>query len=80
MENLSLVPTDDLLDELFKRHDALVVTGMKFTASNGAYVTLRRFNGNRYVCNGMLDTMQALIVREELNAQYIIPDNKKLDS
>ncbi len=66
MQDLSLAPTSDLLEELVRRHDAVVLTGIKFTKENGEYVTFRRYHGNRFVCNGLISVVDQMIAKEEL--------------
>ena len=59
-EDLTFTSTDSLLTELAKRHDALVVLGMRFTTKDGYNIT-RYHRGHRYVCLGMLSNAQSLI-------------------
>lgn len=75
--DLTFVSNDDLLNELVKRHDAIVITGVRFTKTNGDYVVMRRRNGNRFVCIGLLDTFRHLIEQEENQAQYQIPPSQQ---
>lgn len=65
--DLSLVQTSDLLEEIVRRHDAVVLTGIKYTKQNGEYVTFRRFSGNRFTCNGLIGVVSAMIAKEEIN-------------
>lgn len=77
--DLTLVSTDDLLDELSNRHDALVVSAVKFMNTKSDYVVLRRNSGNRFVCLGLLDTLKSTIVDQELNSQFKVSNNDKGD-
>lgn len=65
MSNLSLVQTNELLEELVRRHDAVVLTGIKFTKTNGEYITFRRYSGNRFMCNGLMSVLESMICMEE---------------
>lgn len=77
--DLTFVSTDAMMDELVKRHDAIVITSVRFTKTDGAYVVLRRRNGNRFVCCGLIDTFRHMIEQEENNAQFIIPPSQSGD-
>lgn len=58
--DLTFISSKELIDELAKRHDALVVLGMRFNKLNQYSIT--RFHaGHRYVCLGMMSNMQSLI-------------------
>lgn len=76
MTDLSLVQTSDLIEELVRRHDAVVLTGIKFTKENGEYVTFRRFNGNRFICNGLIGVVNSMIANEEIR-QTIAMDSSE---
>lgn len=77
--DLTFVQTDAMLDELMKRHDAMVFTGVRFTKVNGDYIVKRYRNGNRFVCCGLMDTFQHMIEQEENNAMNGIPHDKQGD-
>ncbi len=65
MTDLSLVPTNDLTEELVKRHDAVVLTGIKYTKED-EYITFRLFSGNRFVCNGLIGVINTMIANDEI--------------
>lgn len=77
MNDLSLTATSDLLEELVRRHDAVVLTGIKFTKANGEYVTFRRYAGNRFVCNGLISVVDTMISNEEI--KMTVPMDKSED-
>lgn len=64
-EDLTFFQTKELVDELAKRHDALVIAGIRFIKTNGQYEVLRFHNGHRLVCLGQISNMQSLINKEE---------------
>lgn len=50
--NLELITTDDLIDELTRRHEHTVFIGTKRIRKN-KYETIRYFNGNHHVLLGL---------------------------
>lgn len=65
--SLELISTNDLLEELVRRHDAVVLTGVKFTNDrNGEYLTFCRHGGNRHACLGLLSVASHKISNEEV--------------
>src|SRR3990172_1131077 len=46
---LDLVPSDVLLDEVFKRFDVSVFEGLKKLNETGGYERSRRYRGNRHI-------------------------------
>ena len=62
---LTFSSTEDLLKELHKRHDALIVSGVKFTNVNGEYVLTRFFRGHHIVCLGLLNNMSSVVNKAE---------------
>lgn len=61
--NLTLIPTKELIDELVKRHDGLVVAGIKFTTQYNFALT-KHWCGNHFVCLGMIEDMKHQINRQ----------------
>lgn len=59
--DLTFVPTLQLVDELKKRHDALVLMGVRFTDVKGAYKVLRIHHGHRFVCLSLLSNLESII-------------------
>lgn len=57
---LDLISTKDLVDELCKRHDGLVISGIKFTTMTN-FVLTKHWAGNHFVCLGLLADMEHLI-------------------
>jgi hypothetical protein len=65
--NLSTVSSNDLIQELVNRHDSIIISGIKLQDNKGNYLSLRRFNGNRLHCLGMLEVMKNIISNAEIN-------------
>lgn len=59
--DLTFCQTAELIAELTKRHDAIVVTGIRFETNNGGYTVTRHHSGHRYVCLGLISNMESLI-------------------
>ncbi len=73
--DLTFVSTKELIAELAKRHDALVIGGMNFK-SKDAYNVVRFRQGHRHVCLGLLSNIQSIINDEEnKNLLYNTEDN-----
>ncbi len=66
MSDLSLVPTDDLINEMLRRHDHLVMVGMKVTSAKGEFISFRRWIGNSSINIGLVETAKHLICQEEI--------------
>lgn len=58
--DLTFMSSKELIDELAKRNDALVVLGMRFE-TNSKYAVTRYFQGNRFVCLGLLANEESRI-------------------
>ncbi len=65
-KDLTFISTLDLVEELKKRHDALVVCGMKFTTGT-QYEIFRHYSGHSYVCLGMMAQLESNITEKENN-------------
>lgn len=63
-KDLTLTPTIDLINEIASRHDALVITGIRFETQE-KYVLNRHFHGHRYICLGLLSSMENRINEKE---------------
>lgn len=66
MQNVELATTQELIDELAKRHDAFAVTMVKYVDNKGNYACLRQWKGNNIVCCGLIDVMKHVITSSEL--------------
>ena len=69
MNDVSLIPTDDLITELLNRHDHAVFMGMKIfeqatKEKGGNVVNVRRWYGNSYTCCGLCDSLKRTILNE----------------
>lgn len=58
---LTFCQTADLIEELKKRHDAIVVAGIKFTNTKGGYTVTRFHHGHRFVCLGLMANVESII-------------------
>ena len=66
MSDLDFISTDDLIDELFNRHDHGAVVLMKTDAKPDMNLMERRWKGNSHTVVGMLfDTSQ--IIMEDMH-------------
>ncbi len=62
MSELELISTDDLIDELFNRHDHGAIVLMKTDAKPDMNLYLRRWDGNYHTIVGLLfDTSQYIM-------------------
>lgn len=59
-QDLSLVATDELLNELYRRHDAVIFAG-KLHRNSIQYTITRKFYGNRDVCLAMCSNLSSII-------------------
>lgn len=66
MSDLSLISTDDLFEELVNRFDHLVISGIKYTKSDGEYMVMRKWSGNRHTCLGLLTVLSQKIANKEI--------------
>ncbi len=76
MSDLNFIPTDDLIDEICKRHDHIVIAGMKVCDEKGAYITVRRWQGNSFVCLGVVEVVKQMISGAEIFNSKPLGDNK----
>lgn len=59
MNDLSLIPIDDLMQELSKRFDHSIFMGLKF---KGGSATYWRWFGNDHICGGLCTALGVEIV------------------
>ena len=76
MNDLSLVQTAELVNELQKRFDVFAVVGRKYTNMNGEFVDIRRINGNNMMVSGLLNTLSIIIANQDLAMTVPIKDNE----
>ena len=67
-DGLTFCSTKELIDELYKRHDSLVIAGIKFTKVDGSFEVTRFHKGHNIVCLGLIDNMTTLI-NADLNSK-----------
>lgn len=60
--DLSLVPTDDLIQELRRRVDHMIVSYMQVAIDGpDSFTTTRLFHGNRITCQGLaMETIRTI--------------------
>lgn len=61
--DVSLIPVEDLIKELVRRHDGIIIAGIKFTTQHN-YVLTRHWSGNHFVCLGILEDAKHQINRK----------------
>lgn len=61
--DLTFISNGDLIQELAKRHDGLVIAGIKFT-TNTNFLLTKYWGGNHFVCLGILEDMKHQIHRQ----------------
>lgn len=74
--NLELASSDELINELLKRHDNMVMVGMKVITDKGKYISFRRWIGNSQINIGMIEIAKLLIAQEEI--QNTMPMKKDI--
>lgn len=60
--DLTFTPTQELINEMAKRHDGLVIAGIKFTTPVNFALT-KYWGGNHFICSGILEDMKHQINR-----------------
>lgn len=60
--DLTFISNKELIDELAKRHDGLVIAGIKFTTMTNFMLT-KHWVGNHFVCLGIVEDMKRQINR-----------------
>ena len=77
MDDIKLIPTDDLIAELLLRHYHAVFMGVKVPWENkdkvGEIRSVRRWKGNSYTCSGMCNSLSQSILSEFGKGEEIIP-------
>lgn len=73
--DLTLIPTNDLVQELINRHDAVVLTGIKYTTKE-EYVTFRIYHGNRFTCAGLIGIMSNMLAKDESGQTIVMNRNE----
>lgn len=60
--DLTFISTKELIDEVARRHDGIVIAGIKFTSQHHFKLT-KHWAGNHFVCLGVLEDMKHQINR-----------------
>jgi len=61
-QDIKLLSTEDLINELCDRHDAMVFSGIRFPdLKKPDYVCVRRWKGMLFLCHGLLNNLISLI-------------------
>ena len=75
MDDLKLIPTSELLDEIGTRYDEFVFKAYRLNNhSTGNYSELSKLQGNYHICQGLCTQLQ--IELEERRKQTVTKDNK----
>lgn len=61
--DLTFVSNKELIDELAKRHDGMVVAGIKFTTQTNFMLT-KHWGGNHFVVLGILEDLKHQVNRQ----------------
>ncbi len=70
--DLTFVSTADIIKEMAKRHDGMVIAGIKFTTPTNFALT-KYWGGNHFVCLGILEDMKHQI--NKAGDRAFTPDN-----
>jgi len=70
MSELSLVPMDDLIEELVNRTDSIVIIGEKIL-NDGEAEMVHTFNGDSIKCLGLVEIIKAFILPD------VLPSNEE---
>lgn len=61
--DLTFVPTQELISEMARRHDGMIIAGIKFNTMANFSLT-KYWGGNHFVCLGILEDMKHQINRQ----------------
>lgn len=65
--DLSLVSMDNLINEINKRFDFWIFSGMQIRDQDSKIVTLREWRGNSATCAGLASQLQIVIADQYFN-------------
>ncbi len=63
-QDLSLIPLNELLAELYKRHDSVIFAGVIHKNAN-QYTVTRKYYGHRYSCLALCSNLTSIINDDE---------------
>lgn len=66
-KDLSLVSMDDLINEINKRFDVWIFSGMQIRDRDTKIATLRKWRGNSATCSGLASQLQIVIADKYFN-------------
>lgn len=76
MDNIQLIPTEELLKELLNRFDHAIFMGIKVYKEQGGEITsVRRWIGNSYTCCGLCESIKRSILNEFDSKEVPIGEN-----
>lgn len=67
--DLSLVPSDELFEELAKRFDVWIFSGLQIIDSKLKIATSRKWRGNSATCAGLASQLQIAIYENYLKGE-----------
>lgn len=62
--DLSLISMDELMNEMFRRHDSVIIAGVVHKTA-AQYQVVRRYYGHRYSCLALCSNLASLINADE---------------
>lgn len=70
MVSLDLIPSKDLIDELMRRYDHAVFTGLKENIGmRGQHYITRRWTGEQTMCSGMCSQMEIIMAHAKIQQE-----------
>ena len=72
MLDIEVIPTQDLITELFKRCSPAVFIGTKYEGETGdrSWKNFSRYQGNLETCRGMCKEMDSILERNMVRDEY----------
>jgi len=65
MDNLQLIPTQQLIDELSSRFDHFIATGIHLLGKTKMDEVYRYYKGNTYLCLGLCEDIKGYIMNDQ---------------
>jgi len=70
MKDIELIPTDDLIQELQKRFEAIIIHGTRENKNKDVYT--QHWKGNYSTCLGLCEIMKELILKNWEKDTFVI--------